>query len=125
MVKHTQTISRIFLYLIFGKVWLIFENYILFIITSSDISHPLYNEVRTTLKTQFGLQKFRQNQLDAIMSTLDKKDSLILMPTGGGKSLCYQLTAVVTDGVTVVVWPLRSLITDQVQKLKSLKVSFE
>ena len=82
---------------------MIFENYILFIITSSDISHPLYNEVRTTLKTQFGLQKFRQNQLDAIMSTLDKKDSLILMPTGGGKSLCYQLTAVVTDGVTVVV----------------------
>ena len=97
----------------------------MFLIKFSDVNHPLYNEVHTALRAQFGLQNFRQNQLDSIMATLDKKDTFILMPTGGGKSLCYQLTAVVTDGVTVVVSPLRSLKADQVQKLKSLKVSFE
>ena len=94
-------------------------------INFSDVNHPLYNEVNTALRAKFGLRIFRQNQLDAIMTTLDKKDTFVLMPTGGGKSLCYQLTAVVTDGVTVVVSPLRSLIADQVQKLRSLKVSFD
>ena len=94
-------------------------------INFSDVNHPLYNEVNTALRAKFGLRNFRQNQLDAIMTTLDKKDTFVLMPTGGGKSLCYQLTAVVTDGVTVVVSPLRSLIADQVRKLSSLKVSFE
>ena len=94
-------------------------------INFSDVNHPLYNEVNTALRAKFGLRNFGQNQLDAIMTTLDKKDTFVLMPTGGGKSLCYQLTAVVTDGVTVVVSPLRSLIADQVQKLRSLKVSFD
>ena len=84
------------------------------------------SDLRTTpgtLLARFGLESFRPGQREAVQAALDGRDSLVVMPTGGGKSLCYQLPALAEDvGLVVVVSPLIALMSDQLRRLQDAGV---
>ena len=76
------------------------------------------HDAREALRKYFGFREFLDGQEEVMAAILAGKDTMVIMPTGGGKSLCYQLPAMVMDGVTVVVSPLIALMKDQVDALE-------
>ena len=82
-----------------------------------------FERAQAILETTFGYRAFRSHQESAIRALLDGRDAFVLMPTGGGKSICYQIPALVRAGTAVVVSPLIALMQDQVDALKSLGVN--
>lgn len=77
------------------------------------------NDAITTLRQHFGFDDFREGQREVVGSILEGKDAVVVMPTGSGKSLCYQLPAMILEGVTLVVSPLIALMKDQVDALQA------
>ncbi len=80
------------------------------------------NTPQTLLKKYFGYEKFRTGQTEIIEQILASKDCLAIMPTGAGKSICYQIPAMILPGITLVISPLISLMKDQVSNLNELGI---
>src|ERR1700674_4705626 len=86
------------------------------------MAQPSLDELRTVIERHWGYRTFRPLQEQAMTAVLEGRDSVVVLPTGGGKSLCYQAPAVARGGTTVVVSPLISLMKDQVDSLQACGV---
>lgn len=84
---------------------------------------PRTKSLHQWLRDKFRLPSFREGQLDVISSVMAGRDAMAVMPTGGGKSLCYQLPSVALDGLVIVITPLIALMKDQVQALTQLGIN--
>ncbi|MEZ8826775.1 ATP-dependent DNA helicase RecQ [Vibrio amylolyticus] len=93
--------------------------------TSTLLAQQAETSPQSILEDVFGYQRFREGQLEVIESALSGQDSMVIMPTGGGKSLCYQVPALLHSGLTLVISPLISLMKDQVDQLKADGVAAE
>ena len=89
------------------------------------MDEPHIDKPKALLKRYFGYDEFRPLQREVIACALERRDALVVMPTGGGKSLCYQIPALALDGLTLVVSPLIALMKDQVDALKANGVAAE
>ena len=78
------------------------------------------NELYAGLKKYFGFSEFRGLQKDVVKSILSGQDTFVIMPTGGGKSLCYQLPALMSEGTAIVVSPLIALMKNQVDAIRGI-----
>src|SRR5690349_9249761 len=76
-------------------------------------------DLHKALQEHFGFKKFKGDQEKIIQSLLSGKDTFVIMPTGGGKSLCYQLPAIISEGVAIIVSPLIALMKNQVDLVRS------
>src|ERR1700694_2874922 len=86
------------------------------------MAQPSLDELRTVIERHWGYRTFRPLQEQAMRAVLEGRDSVVVLPTGGGKSLCYQAPAVLRGDTTVVVSPLISLMKDQVDSLQACGV---
>ena len=86
--------------------------------TKDKSTKTLSSNLEQALKEQFGFKKFKGDQEKIIQTLLSGKDTFVIMPTGGGKSLCYQLPAIISEGVAIIVSPLIALMKNQVDLVR-------